>query len=83
METDEYESADMLIISDFIMSGLPTTLLNKVEKLREGGNKFNSLVIGECFMQHRLKTIFDHEWVYDPDTSQVVELLEFERKILN
>ncbi|GAA6173554.1 hypothetical protein NBRC116592_32240 [Colwellia sp. KU-HH00111] len=83
METDEYENADMLIISDFIMAGLPTPLLNKIEKLREGGNKFNSLVVDSCFMEHRLKTIFDHEWVYDPDTSQVVELLGFERKMLN
>lgn len=81
METDEYENADMLIISDFIMAGLPSTLLNKIEKLREAGNKFNSLVVDSCFMEHRLKTIFDHEWVYDPYTSRVVELLGFERKM--
>ena len=81
METDNYENADMLIISDFIMSGLPTELLTKIETLREGGNKFNSLVVDSCFMEHRLKTIFDHEWVYDPHTSSVVELLGFERKV--
>ena len=83
METDEYENADMLIISDFIMAGLPSTLLNKIEKLRERGNKFNSLVVDSCFMEYRRKTIFDHEWVYDPHISEVVELLGFERKILN
>ena len=81
METDEYENADMLIISDFIMSGLSAELLTKIEALREGGNKFNSLVVDSCFMKHRLKTIFDHEWVYDPNTSSVAELLGFERKI--
>lgn len=81
METDKYKNADMLILSDFVMSGLPTSLLDKIEKLREGGNKFNSLVIDSCFMNHRLKSIFDHEWVYDPNTSSVVELLGFEKKI--
>lgn len=81
METDTYKNADMLIISDFIMAGLPSTLLNKIEKLRGVDNKFNSLVVNSCFMEHRLKTIFDHEWVYDPDTSGVVELLGFEKKM--
>jgi len=81
METDAYKNADMLIISDFIMAGLPSTLLNKIEELRGGGNKFNSLVIDSCFMEHRLKTIFDHEWVYDPGTSSVLELLSFEKKV--
>jgi uncharacterized protein with von Willebrand factor type A (vWA) domain len=81
METDAYKNADMLIISDFIMAGLPGNLLNKIERLRESGNKFNSLVIDSCLMEHRLKRIFDHEWVYDPGTSSVVELLDFEKKV--
>ncbi len=81
METDKYKNADMLIISDFVMSGLPTSLLDKIEKLREGGNKFNSLVIDSCFMNHRLKSLFDHEWIYDPDHSRVVELLNFENRV--
>lgn len=61
MQSEQYEKADMLIISDFMMSSLPETLLTKIEKLRESGNKFNSLVIDSCFMEHRLKTIFDYE----------------------
>jgi uncharacterized protein with von Willebrand factor type A (vWA) domain len=81
METDAYKNADMLIISDFIMAGLPGNFLNKIERLRESGNKFNSLVVDSCFMEHRLKRIFDHEWVYDPGTSSVVELLDFENKV--
>jgi uncharacterized protein with von Willebrand factor type A (vWA) domain len=81
METDAYKNADMLIISDFVMAGLPGNLLNKIERLRESGNKFNSLVVDSCFMEHRLKRIFDHEWVYDPGTSSVVELLDFENKV--
>ena len=77
MSADNYKSADMLIISDFIMSGLPTSFQRPIEALRESGNKFYSLVIGSCFMEHRLKTLFDHEWVYDPYDSSVKELVTF------
>jgi len=80
MSTDEYKNADMLIISDFIMASLPQHLLDNISSLREQGNKFNSLVIDSCFMEHRLKSIFDNEWVYDPATSKVVELLGFQER---
>ncbi len=83
MATDEYKNADMLIISDFIMNGLPQDLLEKIASLREEGNKFNSLVIDSCFMEHRLKSIFDNEWVYDPRTSNIVELINFQTKCEN
>ena len=78
MSTGDYRNADMLIISDFIMAGLPQTLLDEITTQREKGNKFNSLVVESCFMEHRLKSIFDNEWVYDPATSKVIELLNFQ-----
>ncbi|EDP98685.1 hypothetical protein [Shewanella benthica] len=80
MATDMYKNADMLIISDFIMASLPQHLLDDISSLREQGNKFNSLVIDSCFMDHRLKSIFDNEWVYDPASSKVVELLGFQER---
>ena len=79
MNKDQYKNADMLIISDFIMGGLPTLQLQEMEKLRSNGNKFNSLVVESCFMNHRLKTIFDHEWIYDPRSSSVSELVNFQQ----
>ncbi|WP_299792299.1 VWA domain-containing protein [uncultured Shewanella sp.] len=77
MSSDDYKNADMLIISDFIMSGLPSSLRSSIEELRKSGNKFYSLVVDSCCMEHRLKTLFDHEWVYDPCDSSVKELLSF------
>ena len=81
MNEDKYKNADMLIISDFIMHGLPEQQLKEIKLLREQGNKFNSLVVDSCFMEHRLKTVFDNEWVYDPSSSAITELINFEKAI--
>lgn len=83
MESGSYKDADMLIISDFIMADLPKKIIKDMEELRDKGNKFNSLVVDNSFMEHRLRTLFDHEWVYNPNTSSVAELLGFEHKIAN
>jgi uncharacterized protein with von Willebrand factor type A (vWA) domain len=83
MESDSYKDADMLIISDFVMADLPKEIINDMEELRDKGNKFNSLVVDNSFMEHRLRSLFDHEWVYNPNTSSVSELLGFEQKIAN
>ena len=81
MESDSYKDADMLIISDFVMADLPKEIINDMEELRGKGNKFNSLVVDNSFMEHRLRSIFDHEWVYNPNTSSVSELLGFEKNV--
>ena len=83
MESGSYKDADMLIISDFIMADLPHAIIKDMEKQRSKGNKFNSLVVDTSFMEHRLKSIFDHEWVYNPETSSISELLGFEQRIGN
>lgn len=81
MQGEAYERADLLIISDFIMADLPERLLQKIELQRTNGNHFYSLVVGNCFMTHRLTSIFDHEWIYDPHSSQINELIHFQENI--
>lgn len=81
MKIEAYERADLLMISDFIMAGLPEDLHQKIEQQRIYGNRFYSLVVGDCFMTQRLTTLFDHEWVYDPHSSQIHELIGFEKKL--
>lgn len=81
MESDSYKDADMLIISDFIMNSLPQKVIKNMECLRDNGNKFNSLVIDAAFMEHRLRSLFDNEWVYDPYNSSISELVAFEQKL--
>ena len=83
MEGDNYENADMLIISDFVMSSLSEDMLNAVENQRASGNRFYSLCIGNEFMSNRLKTHFDREWVYNPASASIQELISFQKGIID
>ena len=80
-QSENYEKADVLMISDFVMGSLPETLLSDIKKQREKGNQFHSLVIGNLFMENRLKTHFDNEWVYNPNSHQIEQLVKFQQNI--
>ena len=81
MKKDAYQKADLLMLSDFIMGDLPVKTLRQIEQQRGNGNRFYSLVVGSAYMSQRLKTHFDHEWVYNPVTSSVHELIEFQQRL--
>jgi uncharacterized protein with von Willebrand factor type A (vWA) domain len=81
MEQDAYKNADMLVVSDFIMSSLADGLLTRIKKQRLAGNRFHSLVVGDCYMTQRLRDIFDSEWVFEPSSSQIHEFIRFERDL--
>ena len=83
MEQESYRKADLLMISDFVMNGLPDDLLASIEIQRETGNQFNSLVIGDAFMSKRLKTHFDREWIYNPNAQTIQELVHFNKDVFN
>jgi len=48
MDKSEYEKADLLVISDFIMSSMPSVLLEKIQAQKVRGNNFYSLVVGSA-----------------------------------
>jgi len=75
-----YEKADILVISDFIMGGIPNDILTHIENQRLSGSKFYSLVVGSCFMSNRLETLFDYEWVYNPSNGAITDLVNFHYK---
>jgi uncharacterized protein with von Willebrand factor type A (vWA) domain len=81
MGQDEYKNADLLVISDFVMSELPKDYLERVEGQRLNGNKFHSLVVGSAYMTQRLQGIFDNEWIYDPHHGRIYELINFCRNV--
>lgn len=64
MQTENYKKADLLIITDGIFSRLDNTTLSTVKSLKDEGNKFNSLIIGQS--QNNLALEFcDNNWSYD------------------
>ncbi|WP_170339678.1 VWA domain-containing protein [Ruegeria arenilitoris] len=81
MENKTYENADVLVISDFIMASLPDHVSKKICEQRAKGNRFNSLIVDRSFMSRRLESLFDHEWVFDPVSSGIHELIGFQRRI--
>lgn len=81
MEEDAYKNADLVIASDFVMSTLPEATRLCIDRRRADGNKFHSLVVGECYMTHRLKGVFDNEWIVDPRSGAVHALIDFERSV--
>lgn len=82
MHTEAYRRADVLIVSDFIMASLPGDLLARIGQQRDKGNRFHSLVVGDCFMTDRLKSLFDQEWIYDPRHGKLHELLNFQNQFM-
>lgn len=75
MQQEDYEKADLLMISDFVMSGLPQNIMQKIDQQRVQGNQFNSLVIDSGYSARQTSTQFDNEWIYDPATQSVRELV--------
>lgn len=79
MEEKAYANADLLVVSDFIMSELPEPCLKRIEDQRLLGNRFHSLVVSECYMLKGMKGVFDNEWVFDPRHGRIQELVSFQR----
>jgi uncharacterized protein with von Willebrand factor type A (vWA) domain len=74
IDSEKYDKADVLVISDFIMNNIPITLQEKIKKVKENNNKFYSLSIGNFNNFSAVDEIFDKKWTYNPKTSSVAEI---------
>ncbi|MDR0560475.1 MAG: VWA domain-containing protein [Prevotellaceae bacterium] len=66
LETQDYRKADVIMVSDFVMSGFDETTQKKITQAKENNTKFHSLVIGNSQNQQVIKE-FDNNWIYDTD----------------
>ncbi len=66
LKTENFKKADVIMISDFIMSDLAPSLLKQITAAKENKTNFHSLVIGNsnnpATIQH-----FDNNWIYNPN----------------
>ncbi|MDD9854406.1 MAG: VWA domain-containing protein [Deltaproteobacteria bacterium] len=76
MKAEDYEKSDLLIISDFVMRDLPDEQRAEIADSKQQGNKFYSLSIGGEHIQSFDRKIFDGEWVYDSQRSNIRQLLD-------
>ena len=69
-----FSHADVLVISDFIMGGLPPELMEGIEQLQQQGVGFYAAAIGNFRIDHLNDALFDHQWVYQANTGTVEQL---------
>ena len=81
MRRNQYAKADLLVISDFVMGHLPAKILDAIALQRANGNQFYSLVINGGFHAQKVSSLFDQEWVYDPRSSHITELVGFQKNV--
>ena len=74
LNSENFKKADILMISDFIMSELSDELMNKIIEAKKNKTKFHSLVIGDNQNPEVIKE-FDSNWIYDPKNKNSITAL--------
>jgi uncharacterized protein with von Willebrand factor type A (vWA) domain len=71
LETEDYKKADVIMVSDFVMSGFDEQTKNQIIAAKEKKTKFHSLVIGQSGNKNTIEE-FDSNWVYNSNNSGCV-----------
>jgi len=71
LETEDYKKADVIMVSDFVMSGFDEQTRNQINTAKENETKFHSLVIGDSGNKNTIEE-FDSNWVYNTNNSDCV-----------
>jgi len=76
LKTENYKKADVVMVSDFVMSGFDTETQKKIHSAKENKTKFHSLVIGDSGNPQTIEE-FDNNWIYNlNDPKQVITLVK-------
>jgi uncharacterized protein with von Willebrand factor type A (vWA) domain len=74
LQTANYQKADVLMISDFIMNALALNVASAMQIQKENGTKFHSLSICSQSNSAIINT-FDNNWIYDTNDTQSLKRL--------
>jgi len=64
LSTTDYKKADVIMLSDFVMSAFDKTTKEQILKAKENKTKFHSLVVGNSQNPSTIAD-FDNNWFYD------------------
>ena len=64
LETNDYKKADVIMVSDFVMSAFDEKTQKQIAKAKKNKTKFHSLVIGTSQNKGVIKD-FDNNWFYN------------------
>jgi uncharacterized protein with von Willebrand factor type A (vWA) domain len=74
LETKDYKKADVVVVSDFIMSEIHAQIQQKIQAARKNKTRFYGLAVREG---HKSIGIFDCNWLYNPkDRNAMPELVK-------
>jgi len=75
LNTNNYEDADVLVISDFIMYKVDDDILQDVKFYQQNKNtQFHSLTLSDQ-PNSKILDVFDTNWVYDPKQKGIIKEL--------
>lgn len=74
LKQPEFSHADVVVISDFIMGQLTDELMQEISQHKEQGNGFYAVAIGNIRLDHLDESLFDHQWIYQSNRGEVVQL---------
>ncbi len=72
LETQEYEEADVLMVSDFVMYDIKDAIVAQMKKKQKNGTRFHSLTIAGSATNPDIVELFDNYWVYDPASKDIL-----------
>jgi uncharacterized protein with von Willebrand factor type A (vWA) domain len=72
LQTHDYKDADVLVVSDFIMYEIRPDLRKRMDEERRRGTGFHSLIVAQEAANPAVREIFDHFWVYNPDSKEIM-----------
>ncbi len=75
LETEDYKKADVIMVSDFVMSGFDEQTKNQINAAKEKETKFHSLVIGDSGNKNTIEE-FDSNWAYNTNSGDVLQLVK-------
>ncbi|MCC6251365.1 MAG: VWA domain-containing protein [Bacteroidia bacterium] len=64
LTTEDYKKADVIMISDFVMSAFDKTTQDQIKSAKDNKTKFHSLVVGNSQNPATIKD-FDNNWFYE------------------
>lgn len=78
LEQPNFQFADVVVVSDFIMGQLNDELMEKIQHVKRKGNSFYALAIGNFRFDHLDQGLFDRQWIYQANIRKVVEMKKSE-----
>ncbi len=75
LQTRDYQDADVLMISDFIMYEMQDSLVKRMQAEQRRGTQFHSLTVSTETANPAVVELFDNYWVYHPENREIARQL--------